>query len=630
MIIIARLSFLVFFEKDFEKQLKSKTEIIVYGPSAPRGRILDVNRKIIVDNKKVNTIFYRKISGITLEKEIVVAETLAKYLTFNKNINNAVLKEFWIKKNPEKARNLITREEYVLYEERKLNSDDLNNLKHERITSEILEKINKTSAYIYYLMNNGYIYENKVISEDISDETFAKIAELNLPGVITDFTWQRVYPYGDTLRSVLGSVGKINLENKDLYLSSGYEVTDLVGTSYLEKQYEDYLKGKKAIYRVGKNNELILTEESITGNDLVLSIDIEKQIKIEKILQEKILEAKNEPNTNYYKESYAIVSDPNTGAIISMTGKRLLKTGSWEDATNNIINSSYTMGSVVKGATIAVGYQNNIIDIGTKMNDSCIKLYLVPQKCSFKKLGVINDKTALMNSSNYYQFKIAIGLTGNEYRNNMKLNANENHFEIYRNTLKEFGLGTKTGIDLPNEQTGIKGKTIADDLLLNLSIGQYDTYTPIQIAQYINTIANGGNKYVPYLMKEIRKENKIILKNNYSAISKVNLDEKYIKRIQEGMNLVLMKGTGRGHVNYNLNPAGKTGTSESFYDSNNDNINDVKTITKVFAGFIPYDNPIYSVVVISPHVSFDNHNNSYTSNVNRHITRAITDFLFEF
>ena len=80
---------------------------------------------------------------------------------------------------------------------------------------------------------------------------------------------------------------------------------------------------------------------------------------------------------------------------------------------------------------------------------------------------------------------------------------------------------------------------------------------------------------------------------------------------------------------YDLNPAGKTGTSESFYDSDNDNISDIKTVTKVFAGFIPYDNPVYSVVVISPNVSFDNPQISYTSNVNRHITRAITDFLFE-
>ena len=207
----------------------------------------------------------------------------------------------------------------------------------------------------------------------------------------------------------------------------------------------------------------------------------------------------------------------------------------------------------------------------------------------------------------------------------MKLNATEEHFNIYRDTLASFGLGIKTGIDLPNEQIGIKGITISDDLLLNLSIGQYDTYTPIQIVQYINTIANGGVKYAPSLMNKV--ENNFI--NDYNYVSKLSLERKYIDRIREGMNLVLMKGTGRGHVNYSLNPAGKTGTSESFYDIDNDNINDVKTITKVFAGFIPYDTPKYSLVVISPHISYDNPKKSYTSNVNRHITRAITDFLFE-
>lgn len=630
LLIGVRLSYIVFWNNNFyEKKLESKTEILVYGSSAPRGRVLDINGKVIVDNAKVNTIFYHKPSGITISEEIKIAEELANYLKVKKNIDKDILKNYWIKKNPDKAKKLITSEEYTLYDERKLTNKDLKYLKQNRITDEMLKDINPISAYIYYKMNEGYNYANKIIFESVQDDVFAQITELNLPGVFGEFTWKRIYPYEDVMRSVLGTVGKIPEEKKDYYLSRGYEITDVIGISYLELQYEEYLKGIKSVYEVGENNELILKSEAVRGNDLVLSIDIEKQIEIERILKDKILRAKNEQNTNYYKESYAIVSDPNTGAIIAMSGKRILKSNSWQDVTSNIINNSFTVGSVVKGATIAVGYQNNVIDIGTKMKDSCVKLYLVPEKCSFKNLGVIDDKTALMNSSNYYQFQIAIGLTGNKYKYNIKLNATEQHFKIYRNTLASFGLGELTGIDLPNEQRGIKGTTIADDLLLNLAIGQYDTYTPIQLVQYINTVANGGAKYAPNLMNKVINANGDVLKNNYPIISKLDLEEKYIKRIQEGMNLVLMKGTGRGHVNYALNPAGKTGTSESFYDSDNDNISDVKTITKVFVGFIPYENPKYSVVVISPHVSFDNLNNSYTSNVNRHITRAITDFLFE-
>lgn len=625
-----RLTYIVFFNnEEYLEKLKEKTEITISGPSAPRGKILDVNGKVIVDNKKVNTIFYHKNPEVSLADEIKIASTLAKYLNIDKNISENMLKNLWLAKNQAESKSLITDKEYKLLEERKITNEEIEELKLERITENMLDRINPSEAYIYYQMNNGYKYANKIIYEDVSDEVYAQIVELNLPGVFGNYTWERVYPYEDVMRSILGSVGKISEEEKDYYLANGYEITDIVGTSYLEKQYEEYLKGTKAIYKVGKNNELILINESKAGNDLVLSIDIEKQMEIENILKDKILKAKKEANTNYYKESYAVVSNPHDGSIIAIAGKRLIKTDSWQDVTNNIINSSYTVGSVVKGATIAVGYQNNIIDIGTKMNDSCIKLYLVPEKCSFKKLGVVNDVTALQNSSNYYQFKIAIGLTGNKYKANMKLNATQEHFDIYRSTLASFGLGSLTGIDLPNEQIGITGKTISDDLLLNLSIGQYDTYTPIQIVQYINTVANSGYKYAPSLMSEIKNANEIILKKESIPISKVNLEDKYINRIREGMNLVLMKGTGRGHVSYDLNPAGKTGTSESFYDSDNDNINDVKTVTKVFAGFIPYENPQYSVVVISPNVSYDNPNNSYTSNVNRHITRAITDFLFE-
>ena len=182
----------------------------------------------------------------------------------------------------------------------------------------------------------------------------------------------------------------------------------------------------------------------------------------------------------------------------------------FHDVTTNILTSSFTVGSVIKGASHTVGYQNNLIDIGKKINDSCVKLYLVPEKCSYKKLGLIDDITALKTSSNYYQFMTAIKLTGNRYKKNMKLNATEEHFNIYRNTFASFGLGSKTGIDLENESTGIKGKIIADDLLLNLSIGQYDTYTPLQIMNYINTIATSGTRYSLHYLKEIKNNDKTI------------------------------------------------------------------------------------------------------------------------
>ena len=93
-----------------------------------------------------------------------------------------------------------------------------------------------------------------------------------------------------------------------------------------------------------------------------------------------------------------------------------------------------------------------MITPGAYVNDSCVKLYFVPEKCSFKRLGKVNDLTALANSSNYYQYMIAIKLTGNTYKPNMKLNATIKHFDIYRSMLASFGLGVKTEIDLPGRR----------------------------------------------------------------------------------------------------------------------------------------------------------------------------------
>lgn len=113
--------------------------------------------------------------------------------------------------------------------------------------------------------------------------------------------------------------------------------------------------------------------------------------------------------------------------------------------------------------------------------------------------------------------------------------------------LSSFGLGVKTGIDLPNEQTGIMGKTIADDLLLNLSIGQYDTYTPIEVLQYINSVAT-GKRIKLSLMQEIKNGEETLLENKSEVLNNVDLDKESLDRIKEGMKLVLSEGTGKFYV----------------------------------------------------------------------------------
>lgn len=614
---------------EYQEKLIEKTQIYVSGSSAPRGRILDTNGKILVDNIGVKTIYYNKVSGITVSDEVDIALNLASILTVDEG-KIEELKEYWLVKN-NNGKNLITEEEYELLEERKINSDDIKSLKLQRITDDMLNEFSeeeKKAAHIYSLMNEGYSYTKKVILKDVSEEEYAKVIEASIPGVTGELSWERVYPYGDTLRSILGSIGAIPEEKKDDYLNNGYELTDIVGLSYLELEYEEYLQGTKAKYLVNNDNTLTKINEEERGNDLVLSIDIDLQMKVEEIIKDKIVLGDKYPNTDYYKDSYALVSDPNTGSILAIVGIRRNDDDTWSDISLNTINKSFTIGSAVKGATIAVGYKYGLIEMDKYITDSCVKLYLVPEKCSFKSLGRINDLTALAYSSNYFQYLIAIGLTGNTYTRNMQLNATNEHFQIYRNMLASFGLGVKTGIDLPGEQTGIIGSTVADDLLLNLAIGQYDTYTPVEVLQYINTLAT-GNRTALSLMKEIKSGEDVILSNEANILNEVDLSDEYLNRIREGLKLVLSEGTGKIYVDRTLSAAGKTGTSESFYDSNSDGLVDVATITSTFAGYFPADNPKYSVVVITPNISHNNGSNDTMYYGASKITKDITNYIAE-
>ena len=328
-------------------------------------------------------------------------------------------------------------------------------------------------------------------------------------------------------------------------------------------------------------------------------------MKVDEILKNKIILGKKHGNTEYFKDSYAIISNPLSGAILAISGQRLNDDNTFSDISLNTINKSYTMGSSVKGATIGVGYKYDLITPGAYINDACVKLEFIPLKCSFKRLGKVNDLTALANSSNYYQYMIAINLTGNKYKPNMKLNATEEHFKTYRDMLASFGLGVKTEIDLPGEQIGIIGSTVADDLLLNLAIGQYDTYTPVELLQYINSVAS-GKRMALSLMKEIKNKDNVILENKINILNDVDLNEESLNRIKEGLRLVLSEGTGKFYVPQGLDFAGKTGTSESFLDTNNDGKVDTATISSSFAGFYPSENPKFSIVVITPNVSHKN------------------------
>ena len=592
------------------------TNKIVYGPSAPRGRIYDRNGILLVDNKGTNTITYRKIKN---NNDLNIAKELVDIIEIEEaSIEDQ--KKYYL--NTNNTDYLLTTEELKLIEYRKLSQRDIEKIKLSRIDKEIsnYSTIDKKIINIYTLMNKGYSYSNKIIKEEATKEECANINSLNIPGLTCEYHTTRKY-LNESIKPIIGTIGKITSETKEEYLDKGYSLNDIVGTSYIEKQYEEYLRGEKAVYKVNKDNSLTLIKEEKRGNDLYLSIDIKLQQEIDNIIKKYLDKKDNYKKTEYYNTSYVIVSNPNTGEIIASTGINKIN-NEYHNVTTNILTSSFTVGSVIKGASHTVGYQNNLIEEGKKINDSCVKLYQVPQKCSYKKLGYIDDITALKTSSNYYQFMTAIKLTGNKYKNNMKLNAKKEHFDTYRNTFKEFGLGTTTGIDLENESMGIKGNIISDDLLLNLSIGQYDTYTPLQLTNYINTIATSGNRYSLHYISKIKDTNNLIYEYNPKKLNTIK-DTGYFSRIKEGFKEVLYTGTGRGYTDLSYKPAGKTGTSEVVYNK------DTITINQTYAMFAPYDNPEYSIVVISPNISYNTENDTYIAPINRYISKEVSKLVFE-
>ena len=629
-------------QKKYSKELESLTYSTVNGTSSPRGRIYDRNYNILVDNKSLKTIVYQKQKKTTNKEMIEEARKIAEHLELDyQRLTDRNKREYYFAKEREYCDSLVTLEEKEKVSQRKMTQTELNELKLERIPLERLDfsEEEKKVAYLFYLMNKGYAYDEKIIKSDVTDQEYAYVSENReeLKGFSTKMDWERVYPYGDTLKSILGTVSTstqgIPKELKDYYLEKGYSLNDRVGLSYIEKEYEEYLHGEKALYEVVNSHEVKLIQEGSRGKDIVLTIDINLQQEIERILEEQIRRAKTEPNTEYYDHSSVIIQDPRTGEVLAMTGKKIVN-GEIIDNTISVLTSPITPGSVVKGASMLVGYNTGAVHIGERMLDECIKVAGVAEKCSsVSTLGVIDDITALAKSSNVYQFKIAIRVNGQEYFRGMKLNFNQSSFDTYRDMYHAFGLGVKTEIDLPVESNGYTSKDKAAGNLLDFVMGQYETYTPIQLSQYITTIANGGERLAPHLLKEVHSSSntdeigELEMSVEKKVLNTIPTEPQYMARVKEGFIAVLNSpgGYGVGYMNPVMRPAGKTGTSQSFIDTDNDGRIDTETITSSFLGYAPYDNPKMSILVTSPDSSHPNSNTDYASLVTYRITQQVTN-----
>lgn len=603
-----------------------RTENEMISTTVPRGKMYDRNLNPIVDNKPLNAITYTKYPNTNTKDMLETAKKLAKLIKQNTNkITERDKKDFWILKNPQKAKALISDKELTLLE-----NQDVYKLQLSRITEDHLNELTDDDLEVLAIFrefNSGYALTPSIVkNKNVTEEEFAMVSEHldSLPGVSVSTDWERDYPYKDTLRTIIGKVSTsdegLPRENVDYYLARDYSRNDRIGLSYLEKQYEDMLHGKKAKFEaVVKQGEVVETKqmtEGQRGKDLVLTIDMELQQTVENIIDHELRVTKAKGNTFLLDRAFVILMNPNTGEVLTMAGKqygRNNKTGATEikDFALGNITTSYTMGSSVKGATVYTGFQTGAISPGTGFFDRKLYFSKTPPKGSYAQLGYVTDITALQKSSNVYMFLTAIKIGGGNYIPNSYLHIKPEAFSIMRNHYAQFGLGTRTGIDLPNEGIGSRGPDTTAGLLLDLSIGQYDTYTPMQLAQYVSTIANGGKRLQPRLVKEIREPSNdesigpVFQQMQPKVLNTLGNNKVWLDHIQEGFRQVAQVPGGTAakyFMGESYSPALKTGTAEAFYDGprKSEYSGLVPTTNLTLVGYAPHNNPEVAMAVVVP------------------------------
>lgn len=637
-VLILRLGIVqIVYGDDYRREIERTEDVTVNNP-VPRGKMFDRTGKVIVDNTPQNAITYTN-RGAKQDEMLKVAERLSNLIEKDTDkVQEREKKDYWILKNPERADKKVPKKEMEKLEEQyegKELDKAIYRLKVDRVTDKELQELSAKDLEIlaiYKEFTSGYALTPQIIkNKNVTPEEFAVVSEnlQLLPGVDTTTDWERAYAFGSTLKSVLGKITDsdegLPAEQLEYYLARDYSRNDRVGKSYIEMQYEDVLHGQKAKVKnvtdkSGNVLETIPITEGKRGMDLVLSIDMDLQLAVEKIIEEELKAAKAKSGTNLLDRAYVVLMDPHTGEILTMAGKRIVKdeeTGKnvmQDDALGNI-TTSYNVGSAIKGATILTGFKTGVITPGTSFYDAPILISSSQPKKSWKNLGTVNDVTALKFSSNVYMFYTAIRIGEGKYIPNAPLPLKlDKGFATFRDSFAQFGLGVRTGIDLPNETTGFKGiYGNTPGLLLDLSIGQFDTYSNMQLGQYISTIANGGNRMEPHIVKEIREP---LLENNElgpivqeikpKVLNRVDAEPEWFDRVHQGFKKVYQEKGGTAFYYFgskDYNPAGKTGTAEAFYDGperKKFGKEPPEVINLSLVGYAPEDNPEIAMAVLVP------------------------------
>lgn len=619
--LILRLSYLQLVQGDMFSDLVNATETTIVEESVPRGLIIDSEGELMVSNEALPAISYTRGQDTSGEDMVQTAQKLAKYIAVDfEDVSDRDLQDYFVAANTDVINDRLTDDEAAAADDEiyaiqvsKVTDDDLNGLSDQ----------DKEAAVIFAKMNAASSLSTVMIKNDgVTTEETAVVAEhsAELPGVNVTTDWKRTYPQNSLLRSLLGSVSSteegIPSDQQDFYLAKGYALNDRVGMSYIEEQYEADLRGSKTTYEteVSQDGEIINSEQTYAGemgNTVQLTIDSEYQAELEAYATQYLEDATTEGNNTIY----IVASDPDTGAIYALVGKKKNSDGEIVDDALGTINAVYVSGSVVKPATISAAYGEGLLEVGSDNEITDEPLYFsgTPVKASWwftsgndSAPRILTDKQALAQSSNVYMIKLAMALGGvNYYEPYMDLSELDTDavYDTLRSYYAEFGLGVSTGIDLENESTGLIGADTGDPgNALDLAFGHFDTYSPIQLNQYISTIANGGTRYALHVLdkilaptedEETAGDGATIYEYQPTVLNELSITDEMLAEVQEGVWSVIHTSTGVGNAifaDFPIEVAGKSGTATESDPLEN----------STWAGWAPYDDPEIAVSIVIP------------------------------
>lgn len=657
-ILIAQLGHLQIINSNhLEQQLKASSVITIQG-STPRGMIYDASGEALVENKANAAITFTRGIEMTANDLLDIATRLNELIDIEAedSLTKRDLKDFWLadKEHLNEARDRLTAKEKLAGTSKeydflveKVTDDEIKFDDEQLKVATLFKRLNSAQQLKTVFIKN----------QDVTDKELALVSERvqELPGVSTGTDWTRSLRTGNnSLKSVIGRVSTEGLqaENAEEYLAKGYALNDRVGTSFLEKQYEDVLQGVKSQQEVKISNDgTIESQKELSpgekGDNLVLTIDTAFQAKVDELVKNLYQNLIDTKVAEYSPGIYVVAMNPKTGGIMAMSGYHHdIETNELTENAIGTYQAAFEPGSVMKAATITAGWENGVIKGNEVIYDQPIYLPGSTKASIFNKLGYnnrnLNVVQALELSSNSYMIQIALRLMDIDYKGGdlyiPGVTSQEDVYKKLRDAMGSYGLGVETGIDLPNEETGLRPSvsSLSDEnndagKVLDLAFGQFDTYTAMQLAQYVSTVANGGKRMQPHLVSGIygndQNGNLGELKKEIAStvLNEIDIPESDMKLLQEGFYQVVHGNdpytTARSLTAAKMDIAAKTGTAERVIYVNGKAI-DVDNLNMVAYG--PYADPEIAVSVVIPQLKGENRG---TPNLD--LTRQIMDAYYD-